>query len=195
MGEGAYIYLFKHDNGGLWKSNIQQNISEYSSTDDNYAYQLVKKYKKLLQEHEMENRQLKLQLQKTKGGKRGLKSPKSTRKVTGKNEDKKMKKKMEDLEQKSVDQETEIRRLDTKLRKIKQYANELESEKMQLKNVNLMQKLKIKELQSRLYELEGDAQELDDIESFLRLQEKVTAKQDAAMEAVGVTTPGTPALN
>merc|ERR1712113_1285182 len=91
MGEGAFIYLFKHDQGGLWKINIQSIISEYSSTDDNYAYQLVKKYKKMLKEHEMENRQLKLQLNKAKGGLKKRNSVKSPRSPIGKNNNGKMK--------------------------------------------------------------------------------------------------------
>merc|ERR1712062_751980 len=107
MGEGAFIYLFKHDNGALWKINIKQIIAEYSSTDDNYAYQLVKKYKKLLKEHEMENRQLKLQLNKAKSARSGAKSPKPKKKASGNSEDgKKMRKKVEELEEKCVDQET-----------------------------------------------------------------------------------------
>ena len=66
MGEDNNIYLFKHDNGNLWKINVQKIISQYDSNDDNYAYQLVKKYKKLLKEAEQENRQLKIQLNKQK---------------------------------------------------------------------------------------------------------------------------------
>merc|ERR1711920_1209161 len=105
----------------------------------------------------------------------------------------KMRKKMEELEEKCVDQETQIRRLETKVSKLKNYCNELESEKMKANNANLMQRLKVKELKARLFELEGDSAELQDIESFLRHQEKVSQKQEAAMEAVGVTSPGTPA--
>merc|ERR1712154_221550 len=72
MGDDNNIYLFKHDNGALWKINIQSIINEYNSNDDNYAYQLVKKYKKLLKDAEMENRQLKIQCNKQKQVNQGL---------------------------------------------------------------------------------------------------------------------------
>merc|ERR1712083_341048 len=103
------------------------------------------------------------QLNKAKSARSGAKSPKPKKKASGNSEDgKKMRKKMEELEEKCVDQETQIRRLETKVSKLKNYCNELESEKMKANNANLMQRLKVKELKARLFELEGDSAELQD---------------------------------
>merc|ERR1712183_791253 len=97
-------------------------------------------------------------LKKVTAAKNSLKSGKSKKNVKNGTEDgkadKKMRKKMEDLEQTCVDQETDIRRLETKVKKLKNYCNELESEKMKAKMTNLTQREKIKELKARLYELE-----------------------------------------
>ena len=64
MGDDHIIYLFKHDDGKMWKISIQNLVKEYSSNEDNYAYHLVKKYKKLLKAAEQENRQNRIQLKK-----------------------------------------------------------------------------------------------------------------------------------
>ena len=64
MGDDHIIYLFKHDDGAMWKIGIQSLVEEYSSTEDNYAYHLVKKYKKLLKTAEQENRQNRIQIKK-----------------------------------------------------------------------------------------------------------------------------------
>jgi len=49
MGDDHLIYLFKHDNGSLWKISIQSLVREYSSNEDNYAYHLVKKIQEIAQ--------------------------------------------------------------------------------------------------------------------------------------------------
>ena len=62
----------------------------------------------------------------------------------------------------------------------------MEGEKMQIKNANLTQRLKIKELKGRLGELEDDADQLSSIEAFLLKQKQVSEKQDAALEDAGI---------
>merc|ERR1711933_220883 len=192
MGDDNNIYLFKHDNGALWKINIQSIINEYNSNDDNYAYQLVRKYKKLLKDAEMENRQLKIQCNKQKQINNTLGSKKKKRmSKIGKGDDvinKKMKKKVDELEQQNKEQQTEIMRLEEKIKKQSYYINDLEAEKMKANNTTLTQRLKIKELQSKLNELEGDSNELQNIEDFLKHQEKLSKKQDAAMANIGIET-------
>lgn len=191
MGEDNNIYLFKHDNGNLWKINVQKIISQYDSNDDNYAYQLVKKYKKLLKEAEQENRQLKIQVNKIKQQNEHLTSKKKSKdKSSGGGGDtaanKKLQKKVDELTQNNQEQQTEIRRLEEKVSKQARYINDLEGEKMQIKNANLQQRLKIKELKGRLGELEDDADQLSSIEAFLLKQKQISEKQDAALEDAGI---------
>eukprot|EP00484_Ammonia_sp_Unknown_P024992 CAMPEP_0197042548 /NCGR_PEP_ID=MMETSP1384-20130603/18895_1 /TAXON_ID=29189 /ORGANISM="Ammonia sp." /LENGTH=480 /DNA_ID=CAMNT_0042473673 /DNA_START=38 /DNA_END=1480 /DNA_ORIENTATION=+ len=190
MGEDNHIYLFKHDNGALWKIHVQKIISQYDANDDNYAYQLVKKYKKLLKAAEMENRQIKLQLSKQKqineqmtSVKRRSKGKRSSADNTG---SRKVEKKVQELEQLTQDQQTEIRRLEEKVAKQERYINDLESEKMMIKNTSLTQRMQIKEMKSRLGELEEDEAELNSIEAFLAKQAKKSKQQDAALEEVGI---------
>lgn len=189
MGEDNNIYLFKHDNGNLWKINVQKIISQYDSNEDNYAYQLVKKYKKLLKEAEQENRQLKIQVNKLKQQQEHISSKKKSKgKSSGDNSaaNKKLQKKVDQLEQSNQEQQTEIRRLEEKVSKQGRYINDLEGEKMQIKNANLQQRLKIKELKGRLGELEDDADQLNSIEAFLMKQQQISQKQDAALEDAGI---------
>ena len=35
MGDDHIIYLFKHDDGAMWKIGIQSLVEEYSSTENN----------------------------------------------------------------------------------------------------------------------------------------------------------------
>jgi len=100
-----------------------------------------------------------------------------------------MAKRVEELEQESVDQQTEIRRLNEKMRKQMAYINELEAERMKNNNSNLKQRMEIKKLKAKLRELEGKTDALDNIDSFLRMQESVGIEQDAAIEAVLTPSP------
>merc|ERR1712087_560943 len=102
----------------------------------------------------------------------------------GNSKDRKGNKRLNELEQLSVEQQTEIQRVNQKLMRQKAYINELEAEKMKSNNTNLKQRMEIKKLKGRLRELEGDAEQLDNIESFLRMQESVGIEQEAAIEKV-----------
>ena len=104
-------------------------------------------------------------------------------------DDKKRGKRLDELEQQSVDQQTEIRRLNEKMNRQSAYINELEAEKMRGNNTNLKQRMEIKKLKGRLRELEGDVEKLDNIESFLKQQESVGMEQDAAIEKVLTPSP------
>ncbi len=65
MGDDDLIYVLKHDDGAMWRVSIRSVVEEYSSSnEDNYAYRLVKKYKKLLQVAEAEKRQNRIQIKK-----------------------------------------------------------------------------------------------------------------------------------
>eukprot|EP00483_Globobulimina_turgida_P011046 UN11067 len=138
----------------------------------------------------MENRQIKIALNKLKQQNESLsqRSKKNKRKSDAKSGDsftnKKLNKKIQEFQQQTQDQQTEIQRFEEKVTKYKRYINELESEKMKANNSNLQQRLKIKELRSRLYELEGDSAELGDIEAFLKRQEELAKKQEAAMAEI-----------
>eukprot|EP00485_Elphidium_margaritaceum_P009138 CAMPEP_0202688932 /NCGR_PEP_ID=MMETSP1385-20130828/4314_1 /ASSEMBLY_ACC=CAM_ASM_000861 /TAXON_ID=933848 /ORGANISM="Elphidium margaritaceum" /LENGTH=483 /DNA_ID=CAMNT_0049343991 /DNA_START=49 /DNA_END=1500 /DNA_ORIENTATION=- len=187
------IYLFKHDNGALWKINASKLIQRsVHADDDNYANALVRKYKKLLKAAEMENRQLKIQLSKQKQVNEQLVTQKRRSKTDNKAveaasaDSKKALKRVSELEQATQEQQTEIRRLEEKVNKQERYINELEGEKMMVKNTSLQQKLKIRELKSRLGELEDDADQLDSIESFLAKQAQLSKQQDLALQEAGV---------
>eukprot|EP01083_Nonionella_stella_P082266 227058_1 len=189
--EDNYIHLFKHDSGNQWKINIRSLISAYNSSDENYAYQLVKKYKRLLKVCETENRQMKIELNKQKQINDRLEKTKNknkNKKATKDDEliaqNKKMKKRIQELEQQVQQQSVEIQRWDEKSKKQNKYIDDLEAEKMKANNSNLQQRLQIKELQGRLGDLEGDAEELQSIEDFLKRQEKVAKKQEKALHAI-----------
>ena len=62
------------------------------------------------------------------------------------------------------------------------YINELEAGKIKSNNASLKQRMEIKKLKGQLRELQGDAEQLDNIDTFLGMQESVGMEQEAAIE-------------
>ena len=79
--------------------------------------------------------------------------------------------------------------MNEKVIKQRVYINELEAGKIKSNNASLKQRMEIKKLKGQLRELQGDAEQLDNIDTFLRMQESVGMEQEAAIEKVLTPSP------